>query len=524
MYRHLISFVLLMLALVLPALASNTPAGQGDGSDSGENLLAHLDHHPMVLLLIEPVSGQIVGANAAAARFYGYPQALLRTLSIHQINVLEPAEIDAERALAQAEQRSYFVFPHRVASGEIVPVEVFSAPVTHRSGMPLLLSAIVDARGKALAEDEVLKYQSRLEALVTARTREAEQAHAQRDLILLGLFGLQTVLVGVLFYLARSRKKLLIANEAANQALTEYKQALEKKVETRTQELEHTQAQLLQSEKMAMIGQLAAGVAHEINNPLGYVSSNLNSLKQDIDDLLRLLQASQQVADDPASNGAIATLQREFTQVDVGFLREDLPALLKESGDGLQRIRKIVLDLKDFSRRDRDDDFEEMDLHASLESAINIATNETKYKADVVRAYGKLPPILCVPGQIAQVALNLLVNAAHAIEGERGTITVATGASTPGEVWFSITDSGCGIPPEHQKQIFEPFFTTKPIGQGTGLGLAVSFGIVRRHRGRIALHSTPGKGSCFTIHLPVALADSPFEDPGDTLGTGPLGR
>ena len=181
--------------------------------------------------------------------------------------------------------------------------------------------------------------------------------------------------------------------------------------------------------------------------------------------------------------------------------RPDLPKLIRESKEGLERVRRIILDLKDFSRSG-ENDWQWADLHACLDSTINIAWNELKYKADVERQYGELPKVRCLPSQLNQVFMNLLVNAAQAIE-QRGRIVVRTASIDGQSVWVEIEDSGQGLSPEVQKRLFEPFFTTKPVGQGTGLGLSISFNIIEKHQGRIDVRSTPGHGTTFRITLPV---------------------
>ena len=275
--------------------------------------------------------------------------------------------------------------------------------------------------------------------------------------------------------------------------------------------LEEAHNQLLQSEKMASIGQLAAGVAHEINNPIGFVSANLGSLGKYVDQLLDVLAAYETLrAQLPADAPAVAQVEAAERVADLAYLREDIPALIAESLDGIVRVRRIVQDLKDFSHVDSGE-WQWADLHQGLDSTLNVANNEIKYKAEVVKAYGQLPRVECLGSQINQVFLNLLVNAAHAI-AERGVITIRTG-SAGNEVWVEIADTGSGIPPENLTRIFDPFFTTKPIGTGTGLGLSLSYGIVKKHHGRIEVASEPGKGTTFRVTLPV---NRPASATGDT--------
>lgn len=258
--------------------------------------------------------------------------------------------------------------------------------------------------------------------------------------------------------------------------------------------IEQAQAQLVQSEKMASIGQLAAGVAHEINNPVGYISSNIGSLQGYMEELFSLVAAYENSAPSNGTEKPSATAQ-------LSFLRQDIADLIKESQEGVNRVRRIVQDLKDFSHVD-DGRWEWSDIHKSLDSTLNVVWNELKYKADVRKEYGAIPAIQCRPSQLNQVFMNLLVNAAHAIP-ERGTITVRTGTGDDEEIWIEVIDSGTGIKPDHLTKIFDPFFTTKPVGKGTGLGLSVSFGIVQKHNGKIEVASELGKGTCFRVRLPI---------------------
>ncbi len=264
--------------------------------------------------------------------------------------------------------------------------------------------------------------------------------------------------------------------------------------------LEEAQNQLLQQDKMASIGQLAAGVAHEINNPVGFVGSNLNSLRQYVEGLLSLPQAYEAVLRTPTDVAARAELDKLREEVELDYLREDLPQLLDECADGLGRVKKIVQDLKDFSRVDQAE-WQEADLNAGLESTLNVVRHEVKYKAEVVKHLGQLPPVLCLAAQLNQVFMNLIVNATHAIV-ERGTITLSSGVQDAW-AWVQVDDTGCGMPEEVRRRIFEPFFTTKDVGKGTGLGLSLSFSIVQKHGGAIAVHSTPGAGSSFRVWVPV---------------------
>lgn len=266
--------------------------------------------------------------------------------------------------------------------------------------------------------------------------------------------------------------------------------------------LQQAHEQLLQAEKMASIGQLAAGIAHEINNPIGFVNSNMSSLQAYVatlfDVIVQYQAAMRQSPDSVALGARVAQVNQ---QADLAYLRSDMSDLLGESMDGLKRVRDIVQALKDFSHVG-ETDWQVADLHAGLDSTLNIVGNELKYKARIDKQYGQLPPIACLAPQLNQVFMNLLVNAGQAITGD-GVISIRTG-HLDGWVWVEIGDTGTGIAPDHLHRIFEPFFTTKAVGSGTGLGLSLSYGIVMKHGGRIEVVSEPGRGTRFTVHLPVA--------------------
>jgi two-component system, NtrC family, sensor kinase len=266
--------------------------------------------------------------------------------------------------------------------------------------------------------------------------------------------------------------------------------------------LRGAQDQLLQSERLASIGQLAAGVAHEINNPIGYVFSNFGTLEAYLERLFEMLQAYEDAELALAGSSVATRLATLRARVELDFLKEDIPLLMRESKEGLSRVRKIVQDLKEFSRVDTHQEWVWASLHQGIDSTLNIVANEIKYRAEVRREYGVLPDIECLPSELNQVFLNLLVNAAQAIGPERGLIVVRSGDAGD-EVWVEVEDNGSGIAPEHLARVFDPFFTTKPVGRGTGLGLSLSYGIVQKHHGRIDVRSEPGRGSCFRVTLPV---------------------
>jgi signal transduction histidine kinase len=286
--------------------------------------------------------------------------------------------------------------------------------------------------------------------------------------------------------LARTSDKLEAALNALGHKQFEQEQLIRK--------LEQANNQLLQSEKLAAIGQLAAGVAHEINNPIGYVFSNLQTLAGYVHDLLRIIDAV-----DGADN--LSDLRQLKQSLEYDYIRSDVEALINESGDGIDRVKRIITALKDFSHIE-EEEFRPADLHRGMDTTLNVVNNELKYKAEVIKEYGDLPEVECIPSQINQVVMNLLVNAAHAIEQQFGRISLRTGHEGDW-VWLEVEDNGKGIEPRLLNRIYEPFFTTKPVGKGTGLGLALSYNIIQKHHGRIEVDSEVGQGTRFRIWLPV---------------------
>ncbi len=314
---------------------------------------------------------------------------------------------------------------------------------------------------------------------------------------------------------ARERAESLL--ESKSRELYLASEALKKEhatVQRRNVELEQAhaalksaQAQLVQSEKLASVGQLAAGVAHEINNPIGFIMSNLGSLKSYTDVMHKLIDGYRDYARNvqeesprPEILQAMKTLEDEE---DIEFVLEDIGDLLHDSIEGSKRVKDIVQGLKSFSRVD-DAQMCEEDLHAGIESTLKVVDNEIKYKCEVVKEFGELPPVLCNLAQLNQVFMNLIVNAAQAIDSQ-GTLRIKTAVEGDLAV-LRFRDTGSGIPSDKIGSIFDPFFTTKPVGSGTGLGLSISFGIVQDHGGTIEVESEEGVGTEFTIRLPISGA------------------
>jgi hemerythrin-like metal-binding protein len=366
-----------------------------------------------------------------------------------------------------------------------------------------------------LSEDKHMAAQ----VLAIRAGQTAEQAFAALDTSRGAPLAVYNAALVDLFSLLTARNRTL---SEVNAQVRDAQRELESRVIARTQELadanaslqaerlalvdtierlKQTREQLLQSEKMAAVGQLAAGVAHEINNPVGFVTSNMGSLATYVQQMLGLLAAYRQAgAALPSAQRAAIEAMPAFADLD--YLREDVPELLKECKEGLGRVTRIVNNLREFTHVD-DASWAPADINAALESALNVAGNALKYKADVVKELAPLPPVTCIVAQLGQVFVNLLVNAAQAIT-ERGTVTVRTGVAGE-QVWIEISDTGAGMSTETQKRLFEPFYTTKPVGQGTGLGLSISWEIVARHHGTLEVQSHLGQGSCFRMTLPIVL-------------------
>lgn len=280
----------------------------------------------------------------------------------------------------------------------------------------------------------------------------------------------------------------------------------QKELEEAYIKLKAMQEKLLAAEKMASLGKLSAGIAHEINNPIGFVVSNLSTLEKYISHLFALLNIYYEIEAVifKGGNGESEKLCQRIKDfkktIDFEHLAADMPKLINETLDGAQRIVRIIRDLKSFSRKD-EIELTEANINELVETALNIVWNEVKYKADVVKEYNDLPLVSCHPQQITQVLMNVIVNGAQSIE-KSGKITIRTYVKED-KVFIEITDTGSGMSEETQKRLFEPFFTTKKIGEGTGLGLAIVYGIIQNNMGNIEVKSKPGEGSTFIISLPL---------------------
>ena len=320
--------------------------------------------------------------------------------------------------------------------------------------------------------------------------------------------------------------------QRAQDELKELNTLLEEKVQDRTsllnqknyqleetnKDLKEAQVQLLQAEKMASVGQLAAGVAHEINNPVGFVSSNISTLSEYVATYQMIFSQIQVVIDEKDENKRAASmteLEKMLGNQDMAFINEDISDLLSDSREGLQRVAEIVKGLKLFSRVDSDQ-MQKHNINDCVRTTLAMVNNQLKYICTVETHLGRIPDVEMNVGKISQVITNLLINAGQAIEatGKNGRIIITT--CTVGEfVELRVEDSGCGIPPSHLDKLFNPFFTTKPEGQGTGLGLSISFGIAQEHGGMLSATSTEGDGSTFTLALPINSVSKDSQNNGE---------
>ena len=297
-------------------------------------------------------------------------------------------------------------------------------------------------------------------------------------------------------------------------------QTLEAKVESRTAELTSTlaelqeaQSQLIQTEKMSSLGQMVAGIAHEINNPVNFIQGNITPLKDYIQDLRDLLATYQSEYPEPTE--AVFAKEKE---IDLEFVLEDSSKLLKSMKIGTQRVQDIVVSLRNYSRLD-EAVIKEVDIHEGLESTLLILNHRLKHSVDVIKEYGALPLVRCSPAQLNQVFTNIIANALDAMfdhDSDPKQLTIATRVFASDQVQVSIRDTGPGMTPEVKAKIFNPFFTTKTVGKGTGLGLGICFKIVEHHRGRIEVNSQVGEGTEFVITLPIAAL------PADANGTAQM--
>ena len=364
-----------------------------------------------------------------------------------------------DRQVIESGQVLDVVEEHITPQGEILYVQVMKTPLFSHDGKPIGIQVIFWD--------------------VTARIRAEEQRKEQNVML----------------------QELARSEHQAHEAL--------KRIH---EELKSTQTRLVQNEKMASLGHLVAGVAHEINNPLSFVSNNVAVLERDLNDLLDLIELYRRGDADleKAQPDLIEKIHDLDERIDLNYSLSNLPRLIERTREGLRRIERIVKELRLFARVD-EGDWNQVDLNPGIESTINIIKGYARKKGvRIVMNLGALPTIRCRSARIHQVIVNLLTNAIDACAAETGVVTVHT--QTEPEVMgvrIDIQDNGCGIDAANLERIFDPFFTTKPVGQGTGLGLSISYGIIKEHKGRIEVVSEVGAGTTFCIYLPAAGAEGP---------------
>ena len=431
----------------------------------------------------------VVGTSNHSYAFYKQTRPLLADL------IVSGNADDAARQYYQDKVRRSSLIPSAYEVEDFFPqlgesgrwLFFSAAPLHDESGrIAGAIEVLQDVTTRKFAEADLYNVQARLEELVARRTSQLAQANESLEEDI------------------RKREAAEAELLRRNTELTEL-----------NAKLSHAQEQLLQSEKMACIGQLAAGVAHEINNPIGYIFSNFGTLEGYILKVFEMLKMYEEAESAIASPEVLAKLKAVRELIELDYLKDDIPALMSESREGIVRVRKIVQDLKDFSHVDVNQTWQWANIHRGIDSTLNIVNNEVKYKADVVKEYGDIPDIECLPSQINQVIMNLVVNAAQAIDGKRGTITISTGVDGD-SIWIKVADTGSGIPKDVLSRIFDPFYTTKPIGAGTGLGLSLSYGIIQKHGGKIDVETEVGRGTVFRITLPVRHTDAASEREGES--------
>ncbi len=505
--------VALLEALTLPLIVVEqgcatylNPAAQalfdmGAERDRCQSLFAAVGG-PFSLLLAAPDGERLYHASVSSLQFEGDDD---------EDNILvcltdQSERIAVERRLREAEARWQFalvgsgdaVWDWNIVSGDILFTPRFAAMLGYEEGE---FDDGYAAWEAAIHPDDVHRVRAQLDDYITGRSErylcEFRMRCANGDYLWIQDRGL------IVARDAQGRPTRMVGTQRDISAVRSASETLQRQlIETLdlNARLEEAQLQLVQSEKLASIGQIAAGVAHEMNTPLGFVSSNFGSLQSYANELFSLVEALHQALQPDATQTQRDEAESRYRNSDIAYMREDLPALLAETREGLERVQGIVRDLRDFSRVG-ERQWQLADLRRGLDSTLNILRNQLKHKVEVVRDYGEIPLIWCIPSQLNQVFLNLLSNAAQAIP-DHGRITISTAVEGE-QIVIRITDTGCGIPPEHLRRIFDPFFTTKPTGKGTGLGLSLSLDIVRKHHGDITATSEPGEGSVFTVTLPA---------------------
>ena len=439
-----------------------------------EHVVTHYNEACAQLLGVS--AREVIGRTGLGKILYGVERPIMAEL------IVDGAMPDIISDLYQNTYRSSQIIPDAYEAESFFPrlgtsgrwLFFTAAPLKNAEGIIVgAISTLQDITDRRIAEDALMTSQLEVEQIVEQRTAQlAEVNSALRSDV-------------------ERREQIEYELEKRNFELN----LLNAKLVT-------AQEHLVQSEKLASIGQLAAGVAHEINNPIGYIFSNYGMLEAYLGSLFEMLNAYER-AEGSYSNPVMAKeLHEKRLELEMDFLKEDIPNLMRESKEGIVRVRKIVQDLKDFSHVEATPQWSFANINQGIDSTLNVVNNEVKYKADLIKEYGDIPQVQCLPSEINQVIMNLVVNAAHAIGAERGKIWIRTGVDAD-IVWIEVIDNGSGIPKDVVPRIFDPFYTTKPVGKGTGLGLSLSYGIIQKHHGQISVQTELGKGTKFRVTLPL---------------------
>jgi signal transduction histidine kinase len=372
----------------------------------------------------------------------------------------------------------------------------------------------IDLQARLTAEEKNRQIeQLQAEYLLTNKSREIELLQKQKQIQQLDLNKKEleltrqrafknSLIAGLIFILALAfmfYRQFHIKRKAHRQLESAYRE-----LKLTHKQLQSTQMQLVQAEKMASLGQLTAGIAHEINNPINFVSSNIEPLKNDISDVLEVLHKYEEVIENKSLKIHFQKVEERKHELELDYVQEEIHALLKGIEEGAVRTKEIVKGLRIFSRLD-ENDIKQFNVHEGLDSTLTLLKSKLGDRIEVIKQYGALPLIEGYPGKINQVFMNILTNAVHATP-QKGKITITTYMQED-TVRICIRDTGTGMTPEVKRRIFEPFFTTKDVGEGTGLGLAISFGVIEQHKGKITVESEVGKGTEFIITLPVTQYD-----------------
>jgi signal transduction histidine kinase len=370
-----------------------------------------------------------------------------------------------------------------------------------RSMIRLILDEEIEELTLENLRIRVEKYQKEIELYMTERALEKEE-QKRRYLILVFIFLACLLILIVIGYIAKQKdNKLLKQQKKSILSINKELKSKNDAVESGIKKLKETQSKLVESEKMASLGQLTAGVAHEINNPVNFISSNLRPLKLSIEEIMEILNEYRKLNDSESEGSSLEKAKQLEDKYDIEYLIKELKTILDGISDGADRTKEIVLGLRNFSRLDKHE-LKEVILSEMIDSSLVLLRNHYKDRIEIIKSYDPdISYVECYPGQLSQVLMNILSNAIQAIDGQ-GTITVKTELSGK-EAKITISDTGKGIPNDELDNIFDPFYTTKEVGEGTGLGLSISYGIIQEHNGRIDVESKMGVGTSFKIFIPI---------------------